>query len=88
MFPSSPPTTLTMLLDRLLEILSLGIPALFAVVFLFIVWKVIDAWVINAGDPKKVEEGKNYVVVGVIAFVVMVSAWGVVYVVRSSLFGL
>jgi hypothetical protein len=53
---------------------------------LFIVWKIIDAWILNVGDEKKRSEGKNLVVIGVIVFVIMVSIWGVVQLIRSSLF--
>jgi len=53
----------------------------------YFVWKVIDAWVINAGDEKRRAEGKQYAMIAVIVFVLMVSAWGIVAMVKSSVFG-
>ncbi len=82
----SAPTTFAGLVGGILEIVSMGIPLVFAIVFLFIAWKVIDAWVINAGDESKRSEGKSFLLIGIIVFVVMVSIWGVVGLIRSSLF--
>jgi len=82
------PTTFAGLVDLFLRLIGLAVPVLFAVLFLFIVWKIIDAWVLNAGDEKKQEEGRTLAVTAVIVFVVMVAAWGVVYLVRRTLFGL
>ena len=73
----STPTTFEELVDSLLAIINLIVPAIFAVVFVFLIWKIFDAWVINAGDEKKREEGKQYALV----------AWGIVVMIRSSIFG-
>jgi hypothetical protein len=83
---NSAPTTFSGLVDAILGIISLAIPLIFSIIFLFIVWKIIDAWILNVGDEKKRSEGKNLVVIGVIVFVIMVSIWGVVQLIRSSLF--
>ena len=61
--------------------------ALFALVFVYFIWKIIDSWILNAGEDTKREEGKKYAVAAVIAFVVMVSAWGIVTMIKSSIFG-
>ena len=67
-------------------LIELVIPLLFALTLLIIVWKVVDAWIIHGGDQAKVEEGKNYVIVGVIALVVMSGIWGILNILQSSLF--
>ena len=54
---------------------------------MYVIWKLVDAWVINAGDPKKQEAGKAYAIVGVIAFALMLSVWGLVALFREFLFG-
>lgn len=74
------------LVNGILGIINLLIPAIFAVVFLVLVWKVIDAWVINGADEKKRAEGRQLLIVAVVVFVIMVSTWGIISLLRSSLF--
>ncbi|MEN9921892.1 MAG: hypothetical protein RL097_168 [Candidatus Parcubacteria bacterium] len=81
------PTTYSGLVEEIITIINLIIPAIFAIIFVYFVWKVIDAWIINAGDEKKRAEGKQYAMIAVLVFVLMVSAWGIVAMVKSSLFG-
>ncbi|NCT01876.1 hypothetical protein GW766_01315 [Candidatus Parcubacteria bacterium] len=81
------PTTYSGLVNGIIGIINLIIPAIFGIVFVYFVWKVIDAWVINAGDEKRRAEGKQYAMIAVIVFVLMVSAWGIVAMVKSSVFG-
>jgi hypothetical protein len=47
---------------------------------------VVDTWVIHGNDAGKVEEGKNFVIVGVIALVVMSGIWGILSILQGSLF--
>ena len=81
------PTTFNGFVDQILGIINLIIPAIFSVVFLFLVWKIFDAWVLNGGDEQKREEGKKYATVAVFVVVLMVIAWGVVAMLRQSIFG-
>jgi hypothetical protein len=74
------------LVDAFIEIISLAIPLIFTLTLIIIVWKVIDAWIINGGDESKVEEGKNTILVGVFALVVMSGIWGILSILQSSLF--
>lgn len=69
----------------LLDIISLIIPLIFTITLLVIIWKVIDAWILNAGDETKVREGKQVALIGVIALVIMSGVWGIVALLRSSL---
>jgi len=81
------PTTYQGFVELIIGFINILIPALFAVVFVYFMWKVIDAWILNVGDETKRTEGGKYVVSAVIAFVVMVSAWGIIALLRTSLFG-
>ena len=80
------PTTYKDLVSLIIGIINLIVPALFAFLFIYLVWKIIDAWIINAGDQSKRDEGKKYAVTAVIVFVIMVSVWGIVALIRNSLF--
>lgn len=81
------PTTYKGLVISIVDIINIIIPAIFAATFVYFVWKMIDAWVINAGDETRRIEGKKYATAAVIAFVVMISAWGIVAMIKQSLFG-
>jgi hypothetical protein len=63
------------------------IPAIFALTFLVIVWGVVKAWIISAGDEKEREKGKSLVIAGLIALVVMIGIWGILAILQSGLFG-
>lgn len=80
------PTTYSEFVELIVDLINLIIPALFAVVFVFFIWKMIDAWIIRGGDESAREEGKKYAVAAVIAFVLMISAWGIVAMIQNSLF--
>jgi hypothetical protein len=81
----SRPTNFSELVSLFIDMIELAIPLLFGITLLYITWKVIDAWIIH-GDGSQVEEGKNTVIVGVIALVVMSGIWGILAILQSSLF--
>ena len=81
------PTSFAEVVKFVVDFINLLIGALFGLLFVFVVWKLIDAWIINAGDPKKIEEGKRQITVSVLVFVVMVSVWGIVSLIKRSVFG-
>ena len=67
------PTTFKGLVQFILDFINILIPALFGLLFIYLVWKIIDAWIIHAGDEKKLEEGKRLITTAVIVFVLMLS---------------
>jgi hypothetical protein len=81
------PTTFKGLVGFVIDFINILIPTLFAILFVYIVWKIIDAWILNAGNDEKREEGKSLVTTAVLVFVLMVMAWGVVALIKRSLFG-
>lgn len=81
------PTTFAGLVGHLLGIINIIIPTTFALVFLFFCWKIIDVWIINAGDDKKLEEGKHLVLVAVLVMTLLFTVWGIVAMLRQSIFG-
>ncbi len=81
------PTTFKELVKGFSDIFNLAIGLIIAVVFMFIVWKIFDAWVINAADEKKREEGKQIAIVAVVVLVVVLSIWGIVRMIQLSIFG-
>lgn len=81
------PTTFKELVKGFSDIFNLAIGLIIAVVFLLLVWKIFDAWVINAADEKKREEGKQIAIVAVVVLVVVLSIWGIVRMIQLSIFG-
>ncbi|MBP6881176.1 MAG: hypothetical protein KBC35_00970 [Candidatus Pacebacteria bacterium] len=81
-----PPATYSGLVDHIIGIINILIPGVFALVFVYFVWKMIDAWIIRVGDEKGREEGKQYAMAAVIALVLMLSTWAIVAIIKSSLF--
>lgn len=82
------PRNFSELVGVFIDILSLVIPLLFGLALLVIVWRIVDAWILHAGDIKKIDEGKQYALWGVVVLVVMSSVWAILRILRGSLFGI
>jgi len=85
---NQPPENFAELVGFFISILELIVPLIFSLTLLVIVWKMIDSWIINADNPSKIKEGKQYVLWGIIVLVVMSTVWGVLRLLRNSLFGM
>ena len=74
------------LVDEIISLLQVVIPFIFSVALLVIIWKIIDTWIINAGDTTKLAAGRQFVLYAVLILVVMSGIWGILALLRSSLF--
>jgi succinate dehydrogenase hydrophobic anchor subunit len=83
----STPTSFKDLVKFIIDFINILVPAIFGFLFLYVMWKVIDAWIINADNETKREEGKRLILIAVLVFVLMISAWGVVALIKQSVFG-
>ena len=83
--PVTTPTTFSELVAFFLGLINQIVPLIFAIAFLFIMWKLLDAWVLHPDDSGKREEGKTIIITGVIVLVVMISIWGILNILISSL---
>lgn len=63
------------------------VPLVFAIAFLVFIWGVFKYFILGGGDEGSREEGKKLMLWGIIAFVVMVSIWGIVNIITDGLFG-
>ncbi|PIR85910.1 hypothetical protein COU14_01965 [Candidatus Kaiserbacteria bacterium CG10_big_fil_rev_8_21_14_0_10_44_10] len=81
------PRNFAELVDVFLSIISLIVPLIFSLALLVIIWKIIEAWVLNPGDQTKIDEGKQYALWGILVLVVMSGLWAIVGILRGSLFG-
>lgn len=63
------------------------VPILFAVAFIVFLYGIAKAYIFSGGDAAAVSQGHKLLLWGLIAFVVMISVWGLVNVVANT-FGL
>lgn len=63
------------------------VPVLIAVAFLMFLYGVYKYFILGAADPKSREEGRDFILWGIIGFVVILSVWGLVAIVGDT-FGL
>lgn len=68
-------------------LISIMVPFIFALTILTIMWGVIKAWIIQGGDEKGVDSGKQIALVGIIALIIMSAVWGIVALLKNSFFG-
>lgn len=61
------------------------VPVLMAVAFIVFLWGVYNYFILGAADEKKRTDGRQFVLWGVIGFVVLFSLWGLVNIVASTL---
>lgn len=61
------------------------VPLVFAFAFLMFIWGIFQYFILGGADEGKRETGRQLMIWGVIAFVIMVSVWGVVNVLSSGL---
>ena len=57
---------------------SVVIPLLFSLAFLFFIWNAARYFIIGGANPEEQKKAKSLALWGIIAFVLMVSVWGIV----------
>lgn len=71
----------------LVTVNSVLVPVLFAVAFIVFLYGIAKAYIFSVGEPEEVKKGHKLILWGIVAFVVMISIWGLVNVVANT-FGL
>lgn len=66
---------------------SVLVPVLFAIAFIVFIYGIAKAYIFSSGEPAEVAKGHKLVLWGIVAFVVMISLWGLVNVAANT-FGL
>ena len=61
------------------------VPVIFALAFIVFVWGVVNYFFLNGGDEVKRSEGRQFALWGVLGMVVLLSVWGFVNILLSTL---
>jgi uncharacterized membrane protein YidH (DUF202 family) len=61
------------------------VPLIFAIAFLVFLWGIFTHFILGKDNEEKRKEGTQYMMWGIIGFVIMVSVWGIVNLVAGSL---
>ena len=83
----NPPGSLKELIQIFIDLINLAIPVLISLTILFFIWKLVDAWILNAGDEEKRQNGRHTALIGILVIALMVTVWAVVNFLRRSIFG-
>lgn len=60
------------------------VPVLIAVAFIVFIYGIATAFIFNASDAEKRKEGKNIMGYGLIGFFIMLSVWGLIFILTNS----
>lgn len=82
----SAPANFAELVEELLKIINLLVPFLFGLALVVFLWGIIEAWILGGGDETSVEKGKKLALGGIIGLVVMAGVWGIVAIIKESIF--
>lgn len=61
------------------------VPIIIALAFLMFVWGIVKYFFIHGGEEKSREEGRDFILWGLIGMVVLFSVWGFVNILLSTL---
>jgi hypothetical protein len=81
------PTDFKSLVALVIGMINTLVTIVIVLTVLVFMWGVIKGWIINGGSEEGVESGKHYATVGIIVLAIMVSIWGILYVLQNSFFG-
>lgn len=81
------PKDFSSLVDVVIDLVGTLTTIVFVLTVFAIVWGVIKGWIIQGAEEEGVENGKKVAFVGIIVLVITVSLWGILAILKGSLFG-
>lgn len=61
------------------------VPVIFTLVFLVFIWGVMNYFFFHGGEEKRREEGRSFMLWGIIGIVILFAVWGIVGILLSTL---
>lgn len=86
-FGANAPTDFKSFVALITNLIGILVILVFALTFLAFIWGIVKNWIIHGGSAEGVESGKKVVIVGIITLCIMVSIWGILNILKSSIFG-
>lgn len=80
------PNNLSALVKELVSILNALIPLIFGIAIVVFLWGIVKFFFINSDDSGSRDEGKKFMIWGIIALFVMVGFWGFVNILNNTFF--
>lgn len=80
------PQNFSELVGVVINFIALLVPVIIALTFVYILWGLTKAWIIDAGNEDSTKTGRMILFTGIIGLVVMVGIWGLVSLVRGAIF--
>lgn len=87
-FGATAPTNFAGFVKLIANFIGILVGLVFTLTLIAFIWGIIKGWIANGGDPQGIQDGRNVAIIGIIVFAIMVSIWGILYMLRSSLFGI
>ena len=81
------PRNLNEMIDLFMGMIELIILLIFTLTFFVFMWGIVKGWIFHGAEASGQEEGNKVLVAGLIGMVVMFSVWGLVGLIKTSLFG-
>ena len=86
-FAAEEPTSFASLVGLIVGLINNLIYIVFALFILVFIWGVINAWIIHGGDADRVQKGRKFILISIITLVIMTSLWGIINILKATLFG-
>lgn len=86
MFVFSAPRNFADVVNWVADFAALLVPVIIGITFVFIIWGMAKAWIIDGGSEESTQTGKMVFLTGVIGLTVMIGMWGLISLVRSAIF--
>lgn len=92
MNPDNPPfdaatSDFAWLTGQVSEIINIFVIVIFTLTFVFMLWQIINGFIISGGDQAKVAEAKKTIGFSFLILITMSAIWGIVALLRTSIIG-
>lgn len=82
-----PPSNFSELVKIITELIGLLVVIIFVLTMLAFFWGLIKNFILKGAEPENLRAGKNVLLWGIIALVVMTALWGVLKLLQVTFFG-
>ena len=81
------PSDLSGLIKTLISIMNAIIPLIFGIAIIVFLWGIAKMFFLKGDDSGSREEGRQFIIWGIVALFIMVAFWGFVNILSNTFFG-